>query len=175
METGNCHLLKPHCLVKHPSFLPDAALWDRPQGKGWDRTPSAPTKPTQRSPFLPPPAAPTSATHHRHTSPPPLGPPIALVPQESKKHHFPRYIPHPSLLPSPPAPALRRSSPLMPSTCPQIPGDANVPLCRGQCVDTIWPRGLLRCPPTHRYINRLEPGLFSFVLPTALRSSTLFA
>jgi len=81
METGNCHFLKVHRLVKHPSFSPDTALEDRPQGMGWDRAPSAPAKPTQRLPFPPLPAAPASVTHHRHT---PLHPCVPSLPSSPR-------------------------------------------------------------------------------------------
>lgn len=177
METGNRHLLKRHRLVKYPILSPNAALGDRPQGKGCTRTPSAPTKPTPAIAFVPPPAAPASATRRQCNSPPPLGPPIALIPQDPKKHHFPHYIPHPC---SPEA--LSGTNPAAPIAVDaidvsRIPGDADVlqPLRRGQRADAVRPRGLLRCPLTRHYINCLEPGLFSFVLPTALCSSTLFA
>lgn len=133
-ENGDRNLLKRHHLLKHPGFSPGTALGERPQGTGWDRSPSAPTKTPQRSPFLPPPAAPASATHHRHTPPPPLGPPIALIPQDPKKHHFPHYIPHPCrLLQHQPCSAHRHRGHR------HVPRSRGMPTCSGPYAgDSAW-------------------------------------
>lgn len=158
METGNCHLLKRHRLVKYPSFSPNAALGDRPQGKGWAGTPSTPIKPTPAIAFVPPPAAPTSATRRQRNSPPPLGPPIALIPQDPKNHRFPHYIPHPC---SPEA--LSGTSPAAPIATDAIDVSPHPRGCRRAAAPTQGTaHGCYTAPgtpvmPTHPPLHKL-PG-----------------
>lgn len=108
-----------------------------------------PQSPPQPSPCPPPPAAPTSPD----TFPsPPLGTPSPLSPRPPKITDFPI------------------------SSCTRCPCHPlqHQPSSAHATNVSPNPGGRPGCPPSSNYITQ-SPGLFSFVLPPAPRSSTLFA
>lgn len=144
METGNCHTEMASFWETsglHPRHCP----LDQTAGKGLGQDTLSTHKPH--------PSNCISCLHQQHPPQPhvtnilpPWVPPSPSSPRTPKPTISPITF-HTLAPPQPPlAPALQRLSLLRPSTCPQIPGDANVqhPPHRGQHMDTLWPQELLR-------------------------------